>query len=614
MHHSSTSERGDAAVGSSDPQDYRRLVVGTGLLMVAAHVAFRGWAAYRSYFYADDYTLLSQARDQSLDLGFLGSTYAGHLLPAGRLITWVVSNTGTLNWGMAATTTMFLEALTCLAALWMFLTVFGARWGALGPLALYLTTAITLPAFVWWGATILQLGTQLAFFVAVGSWVRYLRSRRLRWALLAYLAVAVGVAFDIKAMVVLPVVAYLALAYFAEGSPWRRVLTVLRSYWAAAFVGLTAVGVYVVFFMGTVDSPTSLPTMSIARQVLSTSLGESLPSAVVGGPWVWSQNDVQPTQSADPPDWMVHLSWVLIAAVVIYGVLRRHATLRAWGVLLLGFAMDYVLLLAVRAAAFGPGVAREYRFFTDLAPFVALAVGLAFMRLPGAVQSTREREEPLLLVRLGPRTLVPLVAVVCVSGLVSQTLYARTFHGALGSKAYMRNLDRGLEAHGKVALVDRELPENVSPSLITPWNRVSVMTNLLSDQASFPEATSNLAVVADDGTLREAEMEVVLNSDPGPREGCGWLAQSIGVTVPLEATAIEFVWWLRIAYLSGDDSPVTVTAGGSTVHSTVQAGLGSLWVRVTGTFDRVQVSGLDEGVSMCVDKIEVGTPEPGDYL
>ena len=614
MHQTTTAKRGHAAVRSSHPQDSRRLIVGTGLLMVAAHLAFRGWAAYRSYFYADDYMLLAQAHDRALDPGYLGMTYAGHLFPAGRLVSWLVSNTGTLNWGLAATITVVLELLTCLAALWMFLTLFGARWGALAPLALYLTTAITLPAFVWWGATILQLGTQLAFFLAVGAWVRYLRSRRLHWALLAYAGVAAGVVFDIKALVVLPLLAYLALAYFAEGSPWRRVLGVLRRYWAAALVGLTAVGVYIVYFMSTVESQTERPSLSIAGQVLSVSLGESLPSAVLGGPWDWTQNGVSPTQLANPPGWMVHLSWVLIAAVVLYGVLRRHASLRAWGVLMLGFAMDYGLLLAVRAAAFGPDVAREYRFFTDLAPFVALAVGLAFMRLPGAVQSSRAREEPLLLVRLGPRALVPLVAVVCVSGLVSQTLYARTFHGAVASKAYMHNLEQGLEAHGKVALVDRVLPENVAPSLIAPWNRVSVMTGLLSDKVTFPEATPSLAVVADDGTLREADMEVVLRSEPGPTEGCGWPVQATAVSIPIEATALDIAWWLRIGYLASDDSPVTVTAGDSSVDSTVPAGLGSLWVRVTGTFDRVQISALDEGVSMCVDTIEVGTPEPGDFL
>ena len=179
MHQSSTAEGGVAAVGSSDPQDSRRLVVGAGLLMVAAHVAFRGWAAYRSYFYADDYTLLAQARDQSLDRGYLGSTVrrspasrgtAGHV--GGRQHRDPQLGDGRDHHHGPRAARLPGRARGCSSPL------FGARWGALAPLALYLTTAITLPAFIWWGATILQLGTQLAFFLAVGAWVRYLRSRR----------------------------------------------------------------------------------------------------------------------------------------------------------------------------------------------------------------------------------------------------------------------------------------------------------------------------------------------------------------------------------------------------------------------------------------------------
>jgi hypothetical protein len=338
-----------------------------------------------------------------------------------------------------------------------------------------------------------------------------------------------------------------------------------------------------------------------------------VPTVLLGGPWQWA-HDVQPTSSANPPDWTVHLAWVLLAGVVAYGVLRRHATLRAWGLLLLGYVMDLGLLLVARATAFGPGVASEYRFFTDLAPAAALAVGLAFMQLPRARQTSRERDRPLLVVRIGPRPVGALVTLVCALGLVSQTVYARTFHEGLGSKGYMHRLDEGLAARGKVDLLDKELPETVSPSLITPWNRVSVMASLLSDKVSFPETSPDLVVVDDDGSLHKAVIEPGLFSREGTRPGCGWLVDSPGLDIPLDGTAFQWVWWMRIGYLASDDSHIRVWAGDSRVETTVQAGLNDLWVRVKGSFDYVRVSGLDDGVTMCVDTIELGQPVPGGYL
>ena len=52
----------------------------------------------------------------------------------------------TLNWTLAATLTLGVQLLASAACLWMLVTLFGARWGILAPLALYLTSALSLPA------------------------------------------------------------------------------------------------------------------------------------------------------------------------------------------------------------------------------------------------------------------------------------------------------------------------------------------------------------------------------------------------------------------------------------------------------------------------------------
>jgi len=334
---------------------------------------------------------------------------------------------------------------------------------------------------------------------------------------------------------------------------------------------------------------------------------------VLGGPWRWTYG-VYPNSIAAPPEWALEAAWVVMAGVVAYAWLRRVRTLRAWGVVVLVLVIDVALLLVTRAGPFGAGVAREYRFLAEVAPAVTLGLGLAFLELPGSRQGSASRDTPLLILRVGPRTVVALVAVVSALGLVSQTLYARQWHRGNQSEAFVRALRSELRTHGAVDLLDQALPEAVMQSLTAPNNRVQVLASLISSSVSFPDVTPRLVVVADDGTLRRADIPPGLASAPGPREGCGWLVRSKGQDVPLTGSAYDWSWWLRIGYLSSDAGQVTITARDTSVTGPVTEGLGELWVRVQGSFDSVRIDGLAEGATMCVDTIEVGQPVAGGYL
>ncbi len=593
--------------------DHPQLVVITGAALVIGQLVFRAWALYPSWFYLDDYGLLLEAQDQSPSLGYALTPWNGHLMPGGRWIASLVASSGTLNWGLAATITLLIQLLASVACLWMLITLFGNRWAVLAPLALYLTTAMTMPALMWWTACLSQLAIQLGFFLAVGCWVRYLRDDGTRWLLAAYGAVVLGLLFDVKALLILPVLVFVALAYFAHGSAWSRITQVVVRRRLAAAIGLPPVLLYVGYYVSAVDDPFVTPSLALVGELTDTMVGTAFVSALAGGPFDWSPL-APPNSFADPPGWTVHVAWVVVALTVLHGLLRRERTGRAWA-LLAGYLAVLVGLLAVsRAPVYGDVIGLEYRYLTDAACVVTLCLGLALLDLGGAPQSSRPRPVPLLRAPLPAWGTVALVAVISGAGLVSSVRHVEIWHTQNVSDAYVHRLQAELRTYGAVDLADQAVPDGVVPAEFTPDNQVRRIVELISDNASFPRSTPELAVVAADGALRKALIGSGVTSEPGPTPDCGWRVDEDGLAVPLSGRAFRWQWWIRIGYLSSTDSPLVVSAGDTVLDTRVVAGLNGLFAQVDGSFDEVRLDGLDPGATLCVDIIEVGQPEPGGTL
>jgi hypothetical protein len=593
--------------------DSTRLVVGCGVLLVLCQLAFRAWALYPSWFFLDDYNLLHDAVGHPLSIGYLFAPYNSHLMPGGRLLAWLVASSGPVDWALAATVTLALQALAGLSALWMLTTLFGARWATLPLLAVYLTSAITLPGTIWWAVALNQLPLQITFFAAVAAWVSYLRGRRPGWLAVTLAVLVVGLLFWVKALLVPPVLAFLALAYFARGSLRQRVSTVLRRDWLAATLAASVVAGYLALYLTHVAQPLTETRAPVVAEIADSMLGTAFASGVVGGPWRWSEL-ARPTAFADPPAWALHLAWVAVTLTILYGFLRRHRTLRAW-VLLAGYLLGLMgLLVGSRALSFGGVIGLEYRYLTDAVCVLTLSLGLAFLRLPGAAESSARRIEPMLTLAVPRPALAALVLAVCGSAVFSSVRYAEYWHDDNASDAYMHNLAADLEAQGAVDLVDQPVAENVMSNLAAPHNTVSWLTGLLSQRAAFPTVSPRLAVVAPDGTLQRALIAPGVLSRPGPRQDCGWSVGGRGRTVPLTGRAFPWVWWVRIGYLASRTSPVEIEAGSQHVRTRVDGGLHSVYLKVDGSFDRVRIDGLEPGTTLCVDTIEVGQPTPGGRL
>ncbi len=599
-----------ATLASGGSMDRTRLVLVIGAVMIATQLCFRAWAIYPAWFFLDDYNLLHEARSSGLSLDYLMTPYNGHLMPGGRFLVWLADQPGGLNWTIAATTTLVAQTLSSVAAFWMLTTLFGARLAVLAPLGLYLTSALTMPAFMWWAAALNLVPLQATFFITVGLWVTYLRTQRARPLVGAAVSIAAGLTFDVKGILVVPVLAFIAIAYFAQGPVTTRLRLVFRSYRAGVIALSLLTASYLAYYMLRVPQITSEPQAERAWKLAGTMLGAAWPSALVGGPWRWD-NFAPPTAYAHPPGVLVSFSWVVIALVVCVGALQRTRTLRTW-VLLGGYLVVLLgLLTSTRGAKFGSAIGFELRYLTDATCVVVLCLGLVFLPLAGAPEGSQERSEP------GLRSPVPLTVVgslmfvVFGSGLASSASYARIWHSDNASDPYMHNLQRDLRAQGQVDLAETVVPEDVLSNLTAPMNTTRRLAFLTGARVDFPAVSPLLSVVGPDGRLHKALIQPGVTSRPGPDASCGWKVEDEGLTIPLEARPFDWTWWIRIGYLASAGSPVTVSAAGTTIDSSISRGLNSLFVRIEGSFDSVSISGLEPGTTLCVDTIEVGQPVPG---
>ena len=107
-----------------------------------------------------------------------------------------------------------------------------------------------------------------------------------------------------------------------------------------------------------------------------------------------------------------------------------------------------------------------------------------------------------------------------------------------------------------------------------------------------------------------ARVRASLASRPGKVPDCGWRVTDAGASVPLTGRADNDTWWMRIGYLATAPSTVTVEAGESTFEVSLRSGLHDLFLRVGSGFDAVSMTGVEPGVTVCIDTIQVGPVAP----
>lgn len=590
-------------------------VVGAGLVMVVTFLIFRALMLKDGWFFQDDYEMLLFARTEPLTLSHLLEPDNGHIMPGTRAVYLLVAHAGWLNWPLAASIALLLQTTAALAALVMLVSLFGARWWVLAPLAIYLTSAITAQAALWWISAVNQTPVQIAFFGSVACWSSYLR-RRSGASLAGTLAfLCLGLMFFQKVLLVVPVLIFVMLSYFAEGSLHARVVSCVRRYWPAAVgVGLLS-GIYLAFFLWTV--PDATPGSVVNQEWAPTfgrMFGEAFASGVVGGPNGWRRTPGGAW--ADPGLAQLVWAWLVIGLVVLLSLALHRRAGRAW-LMLLGYYMLLAALITVtRSNVLGSEIALAYRLQTDGLCAAVLALALAYLPVRDALPTNalEPRSVPSA-VRRG--VFVPgllLLAAVCANGLGNWAWFARDFHDSNRSRSYVSNLHTDGQRLGSLELADPGLPPTVQRAFSSK-NHLSDLAPVLLPTATFPTTSNDLAVVTRTGQVHQALVRPRVEEANRPTGGCGWRVEA-GDRVSVRLTArVSGRQWLRLGYLGTGPGSAVVRVGSDTSVIHLRRGLSSAFVRVGGSFARVEVGDLHgDGVAICLDAVQVGFLGPGVKL
>ena len=597
----------------------RGVTVGA-LALILAQLLVRGYVTFTGWFVVDDYAFTARAlRHPLLSTEYLLEPWNGHVMPGAFAWVHVLANLSPLNYVPVGLSDLALQALTGWVVFLVLRALFGARPGVLIPLGFYLFSVITLPASLWWAAALNQLPGQ--FFAAVAIWfhVAYLRRGRLRFALAGVAALALGLLFSEKMLLVAPLVFALTFLWFTAGSPVTRLRRALVSHrWV--WVGYTAVvvpyvGAYLAFVPAQVGARGSVDTVLHA---ITIDFARAIVPAAFGGPYAWVQLGIPAI--ANPSTFVVVLSLMVTALVVAWSVVRRYRAIFAWLVIGVYLVANATLIGLTRGADFGPNVVLEYRYSTDVALVIALFSPFAFVSITGKgwqwpPQRLAARRAATGALGSAPpneqMTTIVVVSLLVVGSTVSTLQFATYWRNDI-TRQFIATTQTDLQRAGRtVTLADVTTPAAAAPPGLRMVWPLSTLLASVRPSASFLEpgqVSSELFTVDDTGHVRGAVINgptnVKVTNSP-----CGWQVGEDPVDIPLQESAAAWKWVARVGYIASMDAETEVTVGKTVTHIPIKAGVNQFYVVGEGDVNKVSFSGLTYG-SLCTDDVVVGSVEP----
>ncbi len=556
----------------------RRLGI-VALVVAGVPLLVHAWVALHGYFGQDDFVIMYRAAQADpLDFGYLFQAYNGeHLQPGTFLLAWVAVSVAPLNYAVATVPLIVMHGV----ALWLFWRVlvrlFGYHWGLVPGLAVLSASPLILAPTLWWAYGMELLPVLVATGAALVAHLRYLDTGATRHAVEAVAAVAAGMLFYEKAVLI---------AGILFGVTVLRGTTVAEAivrHWRIWVVhGALALGYLVLYFA-------IVPERADAAPVSAGTVAEFTKNAVVDTflPGVFG---IPFTVPAGGAGWATPPLAMRIAAVVVTVALIVVSRKKPWLFLAAYLAVALSLVVVARLWAFGPGVGTDPRYLADVVPVAVICAGFALRE--------RRTTEP---VAVG-------LAVVLVAA--STVSFLKVAPGVQFREArdYVAAAREAFAEQPGITLYDTTVPNGIIMNWFIADNFTSRVVGLLPEAPPFDRPAESLYQL--DSTGRPQPVRSVIEEvrgERGPAKDCGHLVDQEPVRIPLTGTSTGRRL-LRLGYYTGDTADGIILVGDKRVPVEFRSGLHVLYVPVDGMFDHIEVARNLKVQPLCVTDVTIGAP------
>nr|WP_241566517.1 hypothetical protein [Mycolicibacterium elephantis] len=578
------------------------------MALIVVQLAIRATLAFGGYFYWDDLILIGRAGTHNLlSPQYLFDDHDGHVMPAAFLLAGGITRLAPLNWIGPAISLVVLQLLASLALLRTLHVIVGWRPVLLAPLTFALFTPLAVPGFAWWAAALNSLPMLAALAWVCGDAILLVRTGNRRYAVTGTLVFIGGLLFFEKAAVI-PFVAFTIAALLAHVTGAGSVTTVWRRgirLWVPC-VAVTAA--WVVVYLVVVDQKRWSGDVAMTWDLLRRSVTHGIVPGLAGGPWNW-QRWAPASPWGTPPVTVMVLGWAALAAVVAVSFARKQRIGPVWLVALGYAAACQIPIYLMRSSQFTAlELAQTLRYLPDLVVVLALlaAVGLCAPNRASSGWLDASR----------PRTVV--VCVLAVAFVASSLYSTSTFLTSWRdnpARPYLRNAAAGLAEAARTSsapMLDQEVDPLVLQRVVGPENRASRMFALLPERPEFASATTELRMLDSSGHVVDAKVTWVRSIMEGPEPNCGYLVQpDAPVRMPLDGPLLPADWTAEINYLANSDGSMTMALSeGGEVKVPVRPGLNTVYVRLAGAGDAIDVRANTAALSVCIASGPVGFVAP----